>query len=67
MARHKVTIELDDFGYTELEAIAQRQGVTIEELVAHAAMYYLAGAGNGSMAAQVPQGADGAPERVEQP
>ena len=55
MSMRQVTIAFDEFGYTELESLAERQGVTIEELVAHAAMYYLADADSGRMAAKVPQ------------
>jgi hypothetical protein len=42
MARHSLTIEIEDFGYTELERAAREQGVSIEELVVHATMYFLA-------------------------
>ena len=55
MSMRQVTIAFDEFGFTELESLAERQGVTIEELVAHAAMYYLADADSGRMAAKVPQ------------
>jgi hypothetical protein len=55
MPMRQVTIAFDEFGFTELESLAERQGVTLEELVAHAAMYYLADADNGRMAAKVPQ------------
>ena len=55
MPRRQVTIELDEFGYSELEAVAQEQGVSVEELIVHAAMYYLADAGNGRMATKVPR------------
>jgi hypothetical protein len=39
---HKVEVEFDEFGWQSLTDEAKRQGVTLEELVAHAAMYYLA-------------------------
>jgi hypothetical protein len=39
---HKVEVEFDEFGWQSLTDEARRQGVTLEELVAHAAMYYLA-------------------------
>ena len=55
MSMRQVTIAFDEFGFTELESLAERQGVTLEELVAHAAMYYLADADSGRMAARVPQ------------
>lgn len=54
MSGRQITIELDEFGYSELEAIANRQGVSIEDLVAHAAIYYLAHAESGTMATKVP-------------
>ncbi len=63
MSRRQVTVELDEFGYAELEAVARRQGVTIEDLIAHAAMYYLAQADNGSMAVRVPVDGDRRPAR----
>ena len=37
-----VEVTFDEFGWRALSDEARRQGVTIEELVAHAAMYYLA-------------------------
>jgi hypothetical protein len=41
MAR-TIEVTFDEFGWGALTDEAKRQGVTIEELVAHAAMYYLA-------------------------
>ncbi len=41
---HKVEVGFDDFGWQALNDEARRQGVTLEELVVHAAMYYLADA-----------------------
>jgi len=38
----RVTVELDGFAHDRLEAEAASQGVTLEELVRHAVMYYLA-------------------------
>ena len=40
----KVEVEFDEFGWEALTDEARRQGVTIEALVAYAAMYYLADA-----------------------
>jgi hypothetical protein len=40
----KLELTFDEFGWQALIDEADRQGVTIEELVAHAAMYYLANA-----------------------
>ena len=39
----RVEIELDEFGWEALTAEAERQGVSLEELIYHAAMHYLAG------------------------
>jgi hypothetical protein len=39
---HRVEVEFQEFGWTALNEAAQRRGVTLEELVQHAAMYYLA-------------------------
>jgi len=38
----KVEVSFDEFGWQALTDEAGRQGVSLEELVAHAAMYYLA-------------------------
>jgi hypothetical protein len=35
-------IEVDEFGWEALTAEAKRQGVSLEEIVYHAAMHYLA-------------------------
>jgi hypothetical protein len=53
LTRHPVTIELDDFGYESLQAEAKRQGVTLETLVEHAAMYYLGDLHSGRAAVQI--------------
>ena len=53
LTRHPVTIELDDFGYESLQAEADRQGVTLETLVEHAAMYYLGDLHSGRAAVQI--------------
>lgn len=41
-ARTGVQVEFDDFGWEAIEEEARRQGVSIEELLVHAVMYYLA-------------------------
>ena len=50
---HNVTIELDDFGFEQLAQEAQRQGVSLEELLVHAGMYYLSDLDSGRMATRV--------------
>jgi hypothetical protein len=40
---HTVEVAFDEFGFEALKREAELQGVTIEELVYHAAIYYLAG------------------------
>ncbi|MEA2468489.1 MAG: hypothetical protein QOJ57_2615 [Thermoleophilaceae bacterium] len=49
----RITIEFDEFGWQSLSAEATRQGVTLEELLVHAAMYYLADLDSGRVAARV--------------
>jgi len=54
MARkHRITIELDEFGWRALSDEAARQNVTVEELLVHAAMYYLSDLDTGRVAARV--------------
>jgi hypothetical protein len=50
---HKATITLSEFAYSGLLAEAERQGVPLEELLQHAAMYYLADLDSGRLAARV--------------
>jgi hypothetical protein len=52
--KHVVNVEFADFGWTALNESARRQGVTVEELVRHAAMVYLANDGDESLAHKVP-------------
>jgi hypothetical protein len=52
----KVEVEFDEFGWEALTDEARRQGVTIEELVVHAAMYYLADADRERFSHRVPRG-----------
>jgi hypothetical protein len=40
--KRKVEVEFEDFGWEALTEEAERQGVSVEELVYHAAMLYLA-------------------------
>lgn len=51
--KRRLTLELDDFGYEALREEAARQGVPLEELLAHAVMYYLADLDSGRIAARV--------------
>jgi hypothetical protein len=52
----RVEVEFDEFGWEVLTDEAHRQGVTVEELVVHAAMYYLADADHGRFSHRVPRG-----------
>ena len=52
----RVEVEFDEFGWEALTDEAQRQGVTIEELVVHAAMYYLADADRERFSHPLPRG-----------
>lgn len=53
MPSHAITIELDDFGWTILCEEAERQNVTPEALLEHAAMYYMADLDSGRAAVQI--------------
>jgi len=58
---HKVELTFDEFGWQALTDEARHQGVTIEELVVHAAMYYLGDADRERFSHRVmraPQGRD---------
>jgi hypothetical protein len=48
-----LTIELTDFGYERARKEAERQGVSVEEVVTHAVMYYLADLDSGRAAARI--------------
>jgi hypothetical protein len=52
---HTLTITLGDFAYALLREEAARQRVPIEELAAHAIVYYLADADAGRVAWPVPR------------
>jgi hypothetical protein len=44
---HRVEVEFQDFGWRALNEAAESQGVSVEEVIQHAAMYYLASADEG--------------------
>ena len=50
----KVEVEFDEFGWEALTWQARRQRVSIEELLVHAAMYYLADADRLRLSHRVP-------------
>jgi hypothetical protein len=54
IVKRRIQIEFDEFGWQALSAEARRQGVSIEDLVYHAAIYYL-GTGSDSLSRRVPQ------------
>ena len=58
MAR-AIEVTFDEFGWRALTDEARRQGVTIEELVAHAAMYYLADSDTERLSRRVLRGVGG--------
>jgi hypothetical protein len=73
---HQTTITLSEFAWSALTDEAERQAIPIEELLVHAAMYYLADLDSGRPAARVlrhEQDADGddvgdqTPRRFERP
>jgi hypothetical protein len=54
MTKYRVEVEFQEFGWSALHEAAESQGVTIEELIQHAAMYYLASADQGRVSHKVP-------------
>jgi len=50
---HKLELSFDEFGWQALTDEANRQRVSVEELVVHAAMYYLANADRESVSHRV--------------
>ena len=54
-ATRTVEVKLGEFAFAELRAEAEREGVTLEELLAHAAMYYLADADSGRISRRFPR------------
>ena len=53
LTRQSVTIELEQFALETLTAEAERQKVTLEEKLEHAAMYYLNDLHSGRAAVQI--------------
>jgi hypothetical protein len=51
----KIEVEFDEFGWEALTELARREGVSIEELVRHAAMYYLADVDSERFSHRVPR------------
>jgi hypothetical protein len=64
---HRATIELSDFAWSALTKEAERQEVPLEDLLAHAALYYLADLDSGRVAARVfkPEQADRSQRRFD--
>jgi hypothetical protein len=64
---HRATIELSDFAWTALSTEAERQDVPLEDLLTHAALYYLADLDSGRVAARVfrPEQVDGSARRFD--
>jgi hypothetical protein len=52
---HKVEVEFSAFGWEILTEEAGRAGASIDELVLHATMHYLAGADHGHLSHRVPR------------
>lgn len=52
----KIEAKLGEFASTQLEEEAARQGVTVEELLVHAVLYYLADADSARIARWIPAG-----------
>jgi hypothetical protein len=50
---HSVNLRLSGFAWEAIEQESARQGVSVEELVAFAVMYYLADADSGRIARQI--------------
>jgi hypothetical protein len=67
--KRAVSLDFDEFGWTALQEEAERQGVSIEELLEHAALYYLSDLDSGRVAAKILKRADidapGAPAEGE--
>jgi hypothetical protein len=63
---HKVEVVFDDFGWEALNREAELQGVAIEDLIYHAAIYYLA-ADPEKLSHRVPKDMPGPPEEPEPP
>jgi hypothetical protein len=50
---HSVSVRLSGFAWEAIEQESARQGVSVEDLVAFAVMYYLADADSGRVARQI--------------
>jgi hypothetical protein len=50
---HVVEVEFDEFGWELITAEAERQGVSVEEVVKHAALYFLADVDSGRFATRI--------------
>ncbi len=57
----KVIVEFGEFTWGRLQSEAERQRVSIEELVSHAVLYFLADYDSGRIARRIP------PQEVEAP
>ena len=53
---HRVEVEFDDFGWSKLTAEAARQATTVEDLLIHAALYFLADIDEGRFSSRVLKG-----------
>jgi hypothetical protein len=51
--KHQVQVEFDEFGWSRLQAEADCQGTTVEALVVHAALYFLADLDEGRFSSRV--------------
>jgi hypothetical protein len=52
-ATHSVTLRMGEFAWEAIEQESARQGVSVEEMLAFAAMYYLADADSGRIAREI--------------
>ncbi len=50
---HVVEVDFDEFGWELITAEAERQGVSVEEVVRHATLYFLADADSGRLATRI--------------
>ncbi len=50
---HRLTFEMDDFGWEILKEEAERQGTSLEAIVQHALAYYIADLDSGRIASRV--------------
>jgi hypothetical protein len=52
-AAHSVTLRMGEFAWEAIEQESARQGVSVEEMLAFAVMYYLADADSGRIAREI--------------